>query len=250
MCSKKRLLLKFFDIIGEVRDILGEKDFAELIRARQYKELSNLIAITGQFRIGKTTFALEVADKITRILGRKFDLKNQITMFPEEFEKLINENEEYTPLIFDDAHIFFSTSEYWNKFNRSLKRAIAFSTNKYQPLFFTLPNLERLYPEVRDTVNFQVIIRKKGKAEIYSRWERGRHLIFEQEFPRYWNYKGYVKLKEEIGEKARGRGIPVKEKEKTQKELAEECGVTPKTIRRWKKEGILNKKLKERGINI
>jgi hypothetical protein len=157
-------------------------NFPKVLLDRQRKEYSNLIAIVGEFRLGKTTLAIKLVKALMRLQNKELNISKQITILPEKFERLIKQNEPYSALIFDDANLFFGSGDYWDKYNKSLKRAIALTTDKYQTLIFTLPNLKRLYPDIKDVLNFLLKVRDKGYAEVYRIKDGKANYWFFQKF--------------------------------------------------------------------
>jgi hypothetical protein len=178
--------------------------------------------------------------------GKKLDLSNQLTLLPRNFENLIHINPIYSALIFDEAHLFFSSSNYWDKYNRSLKRAIALTTDKYQTLIFTLPNLKRLYPDIKDVLNFELKVVDKGKSRVYQIKNGKRDYLLFLTFDRLKaeTYNEYLEVRNrELELVERGGGIS---KETQAKELKDK-GLTYEEIA--KKLKLKNKSQAWRLIN-
>jgi hypothetical protein len=192
-------------------------DFGKLLHTRQKRELSNLLTVTGDFRVGKTTLAIYIARDLMEKQGKKLDLSSQLTLLPHNFENLIHINPTYSALIFDEAHLFFSSSNYWDKYNRSLKRAIALTTDKYQTLIFTLPNLKRLYPDIKDVLNFELKVVDKGKSRIYQIKDGKKEYLLSINFDRLNDetYNEYLDVRDkELKEVEGGENISTEEKAK------------------------------------
>lgn len=117
--------------------------FLDLVKMRQEKNMDSVIVVVGERRSGKSYGAITIAEKLSKMMGKKFIVATNMFFEPIEFLKRFNQIEKEV-IILDEASESIDSRQWYDIANKIFNSLIMREGFKNNVIIMTFPVLSDL----------------------------------------------------------------------------------------------------------